>query len=138
SDRTPVIIEAGLAATPCPLALATLELFAAILAAETGNFALRVLATGGVYLGGGLPRRLLPLLKGSGFLARFADKGRLSSLLARMPLHVIVRPNVGLRGAIRWALTLMDNAADASRPGALTSSPGGAPAAGSPWGASRG
>jgi hypothetical protein len=99
---------------------------------------LRILATGGVYLGGGLPRRLLPLLKAPGFLARFADKGRLSSLLARMPLHVIVRPNVGLRGAIRWASALTDSAADASPPNALTLPPEGAPAAGSPWGASRG
>jgi glucokinase len=125
SDRTPVIVAAGLAATPCPLSLATLELFAAMLAAEAGNLALRVLATGGVYLGGGLPRRLLPLLKAPGFLTRFADKGRLSSLLARIPLQVIVRANVGLRGAIRWALT-------------LTSSPCATPSAGSPRRASRG
>jgi len=130
SDRTPVIVEAGLAATPCPLSLATLELFAAILAAEAGNFALRVLATGGVYLGGGLPRRLLPLLKGSGFLARFGRKGRLASLLARTPLHVIIRPNVGLRGAIRWALRLTDSGAGVPPPGGLTVSPAGAPGAG--------
>jgi glucokinase len=103
-DRTPVIVEAGLSAIPCPLCLATLELFAAILAAEAGNLALHVLATGGVYLSGGLPRRLLPLLQRPGFLARFAMKGRLSSMLARIPLAVIVRPNVGLLGAIRYAL----------------------------------
>jgi glucokinase len=103
-DRTPVIVEAGLSARPCPLCLATLELFSAILAAEAGNLALHVLATGGVYLSGGLPRRLLPLLQRSGFLARFALKGRLSPMLARIPLSVIVRPSVGLVGAIRCAL----------------------------------
>jgi glucokinase len=130
NDRTPVIVEAGLAPTPCPLSLATLELFAAILAAEAGNFALRVLATGGVYLGGGLPRRLLPLLKGSGFLARFVGKGRLTALLSRIPLHVIVRPNVGLRGAIRLALTQADSGAGARPSEALTMLPAGAPGAG--------
>jgi glucokinase len=103
-DRTPVIVEAGLSAVPCSLCLATLELFAAILAAEAGNLALHVLATGGVSLSGGLPRRLLPLLQRPEFLARFAQKGRLSSMLARIPLSVIVRPNVGLVGAIRCAL----------------------------------
>lgn len=103
-DRTPVIVEAGLASQPCPLSRATLELFAAILAAEAGNLALRILATGGVYLGGGLPRRLLPLLNRPDFLARFGQKGRLSPLLATIPLHVIVRSGVGLLGASRLAL----------------------------------
>ncbi len=105
-DRTRVIVEAALATSrPCPLSLATLELFTEILAAEAGNLALRVLATGGVYLGGGLPRRMLPLLERPAFLERFARKGRLAPLLAHVPLHVIARPNVGLLGAIRCALT---------------------------------
>jgi glucokinase len=103
-DRTPVIVEAALdTARPCPLSRATVELFAAILAAEAGNTALRVLATGGVYLGGGLPRRLLPVLARTAFLAKFRQKGRLSPLLSRIPLHVIVRPNVGLFGALQYA-----------------------------------
>jgi glucokinase len=116
-DRTPVIVEAGLAPEPCALSRATLELFAAILAAEAGNVALRVLATGGVYLGGGLPRRLLPLLQRADFIARFGQKGRLSSVLAGMPLHVIVRPNVGLLGAIRLALTEAGRGGAAPAPG---------------------
>jgi glucokinase len=103
ADRTPVIIEAGLSSPPCPLCRSTLELFADLLAAEAGNLALRVLATGGVYLGGGLPRRLLPLLRRPEFVVRFREKGRLAPVLARMPVHVIVQPNVGLLGAIRCA-----------------------------------
>jgi glucokinase len=103
-DQTPVIVEAALAAPPCPLSLATVELFAAVLAAEAGNLALRVLATGGVYLGGGLPRRLLPVLTRTSFLDRFRQKGRLSPLLARIPLHVVIQPNVGLYGALQYAL----------------------------------
>jgi glucokinase len=102
-DRTPVIIEAGLSSPRCPLCRSTLELFADLLAAEAGNLALRVLATGGVYLGGGLPRRLLPLLRRPEFVVRFREKGRLAPVLARMPVHVIVQPNVGLLGAIRCA-----------------------------------
>ena len=117
-DRTPVIVEAGLSARPCPLCLATLELFSAILAAEAGNLALHVLATGGVYLSGGLPRRLLPLLQRPGFLARFALKGRLSSMVARIPLSVVVRPNVGLLGAIRYALAEDGDGTDARGPSA--------------------
>jgi glucokinase len=127
-DRTPVIVEAGLAADPCPLCLATLELFAAILAAEAGNLALHVLATGGVYLGGGLPRRLLPLLLRPGFLARFALKGRLAPALTRMPLSVIVRPNVGLLGAIRCAW--MEAGGWTPRQETITPVPAGAPGAG--------
>jgi glucokinase len=104
-DRTPVIVEAALATVDsCPLCRATVELFAAILAAEAGNMALRTLATGGVYLGGGLPRRLLPVLRRPAFLDKFREKGRLSPLLARFPLHVVIRPNIGLFGALRYAL----------------------------------
>jgi glucokinase len=106
-DKTPVIVEAALATVdPCPLSGATVELFAAILAAEAGNMALRTLATGGVYLGGGLPRRLLPILTQPPFLNRFGEKGRLSPLLARFPLHVVIRPNIGLFGALQYALAI--------------------------------
>lgn len=104
-DSTPVIMEAALAhRAPSPLCAATLELFSAILAAEAGNAVLRVLATGGVYLAGGLPRRMLPVLKRPAFIERFRRKGRLSFLLERVPVHVIVRPNVALLGAAHYAL----------------------------------
>lgn len=103
-DPTPVIFGAALdQLQPCPLSMATVELFAAILAAEAGNAALRVLATGGVYLGGGLPRRLLSILNRSAFLERFRRKGRLTPLLSRIPLHVLMRPNVALLGAFHYA-----------------------------------
>lgn len=109
-DATPVIVAAALDPEhPCPLSRASVELLAAILAAEAGNVALRLLATGGVYLGGGLPRRLLPILQRPAFAERFRDKGRLSPLLARAPLHVVNRPNVGLIGAIQCALSIHDD-----------------------------
>jgi glucokinase len=99
-DRSPVIVDAAFdPRTPSALALATLQLFAAILAAEAGNAALRVLATGGVYLGGGMPRRILPLLMQEHFVERFCNKDRMADLLSRVPLHVIVARGVALRGA---------------------------------------
>ena len=105
ADRTPVIVEAALREEEvCPLSRATVRLFADILAAEAGNAALRAVATGGVYLAGGLPRRVLPVLTAPEFLARFRRKGRLAPLLERIPLHVVTRTDVPLLGAMRCAL----------------------------------
>jgi glucokinase len=105
-DQTRVISEAGMAEHErSPLCTATLELFAAILAAEAGNAALRVLATGGVYLCGGMVPPLLPILKQPAFTEIFRSKGRLGELLARVPLHVILQRETALRGAIHYALT---------------------------------
>jgi glucokinase len=105
-DPSPVIVEAAFdERAPSALCVATLELFATILAAEAGNAALRGLATGGVYLGGGMPRRILPLLERESFLERFRAKGRLAGVAERMPLHVIVARGTALRGAAHVALT---------------------------------
>jgi glucokinase len=99
-DRSPVIVEAAFdERVPSALCLATLELFASILAAEAGNAALRGVATGGVYLGGGMPRRVLPLLERPSFIERFRRKGRMSEFVGRIPLHVIVARGTALRGA---------------------------------------
>jgi glucokinase len=99
ADPTPVIIGGALSDRPCPLCRLTLETFASILAAEAGNLALKVLATGGVYLGGGLPRRILSVLKGERFMQTFRRKGRLAGVLDGVPIHVILNPKVGLLGA---------------------------------------
>lgn len=108
-DRSPVIVQAAFdERAPSALCLATLELFASILAAEAGNAGLRGVATGGVYLGGGMPRRVLPLLERASFVERFRRKGRASELVARMPLHVIVARGTALRGAAHVALTEVD------------------------------
>jgi glucokinase len=104
-DRSPVIVDAAFdERAPSALALAAVELFATILAAEAGNAALRVLATGGVYLGGGMPRRILPLLERPSFVERFRQKDRMSDLVGQIPLHVIVARGVALRGAAYVAL----------------------------------
>jgi glucokinase len=81
-----------------------LDLFVSVLGAEAGNLVLRALATGGVYLGGGIAPRILPWLRRPPFLAAFVDKGRLRPLLEYVPVRVIVDDKAGLLGAARRAL----------------------------------
>jgi glucokinase len=104
-DPTPVIANAALdMKPPCPLCVATLETFVSILGAEAGNLALKVVATGGVYLGGGIPPRILPILEKGYFLEAFRAKGRLSDLIAPIPIHVILNPRTALLGAAQHGL----------------------------------
>lgn len=99
-DPTPIIVNAALdESAPCELCVATLNAFVSILGAEAGNLALSVVATGGVYLGGGIPPRILPALENGQFMRAFSDKGRLSELMTRIPVHVILNPKVALMGA---------------------------------------
>ena len=102
-DQTPIIINAALSEQdPSGICVATLKTFASILGAEAGNMALKVLATGGVYLGGGISPRVLPFLESGEFLRAFKNKGRFSNLLASIPVHVILNPKVGLIGAAAY------------------------------------
>ena len=103
-DPTPVIVGAALdPAAPSPLCSATLETFVSILGAEAGNLALKVLATGGVYLAGGIPAKILPALAEARFLQAFRSKGRFSGLLDTVPVHVIVE-QAALLGAASYGL----------------------------------
>jgi glucokinase len=99
ADDTPPIVEAALGSPPDALAHAALELMTDILAAQAGNVALSTLATGGVYLGGGMSPRLLPLLRTPRFLERFRAKGRFGAFMQRVPLHVILHKRAALLGA---------------------------------------
>ena len=104
-DPTPVIVSAALdRERSCDLCISTLDVFVSILGAEAANLALKVLATGGVYLGGGIPPRILPFLQKGLFLESFRRKGRLSDLPVHMPVHVILNPKVALLGAARYGL----------------------------------
>ncbi len=106
SDPTPIIVKAGLAKT-AEICTATVQLFVDILAGEASNMALKVLATGGVFLGGGIPPRLLNLLQTDRFISRFGDKGRFTALLQNMPLQVICNPQTALLGAAWGGLDLL-------------------------------
>jgi len=104
-DPNPVIVEAALGdERQCELCVATLEAFVSILGTEAGNMALNLLATGGVYLGGGIPPRILPALEDGLFLQEFQAKGRMSDLMTRIPDHVILNPKVALMGAACYGL----------------------------------
>lgn len=104
-DITPAIIDAALAETsPCRLCRDTLAMFVALLGAESGNLALKTMATGGLYLGGGIPPRILPVLKGDGFMKAFTGKGRLSELMADIPVHVVLNSGASLLGAASEAM----------------------------------
>lgn len=106
ADRTPLIMNAALARpAPCTLCTATLDTFVEILGAEAGNMALKVLATGGVYLGGGIPPRILAVLDNGRFIAAFRRKGRFADLLGRVPVHVITT-RAALIGAARYGLAM--------------------------------
>lgn len=88
----------------CPMCVQTLEIFVACLGAEAANMALKTMATGGVYLGGGIPTKLLSRIQSVGFLHAFTDKGRLSSLMESMPVMVILNDQAALYGAGYYAL----------------------------------
>jgi glucokinase len=104
TDRTPLILQAGLEdPSGNPLAAAALELFVAALADEASNLALKVLSTGGVYLAGGIPRRVLPRLTDDAFMRTFVNKGRFGEMLRTMPVHVVMT-QAALLGAAQYGL----------------------------------
>jgi glucokinase len=82
-----------------PLCVEALDLFASIYGAEAGNLALKAVAVGGVYVGGGIAPKVRAKLEAGGFMAAFRDKGRFSSLLASIPVRLALDPRAPLLGA---------------------------------------
>jgi glucokinase len=108
-DRTPPIVSAAQETeNPDPLSRAALNMFVSLMGSEAGNLALAVLATGGVYIAGGMAQRTLPGRSDhqQRFLSGFHDKGRLTPLLASVPIHLIREP-IALAGAAYSALNDM-------------------------------
>lgn len=104
-DPTALIVTAALD-NKAQLCIDTLRLFVSILGAEAGNLALKVMAMGGVYLGGGIPLRIISVLKKGTFMEAFCRKGRLSELMSRIAVYVILEPRVALIGAAFRGLEL--------------------------------
>jgi glucokinase len=103
NQPTPVIVSVALEES-AEICVKTLDLFMEILGGEAANLALKVLATGGIYIGGGIPPRILPQLASSHFMDVFRSKGRFSEMMATIPVYVIRNPKVALYGAAYEAL----------------------------------
>lgn len=106
-DPGRALAEAAIAGSDAS-AVEALDLFTRAYGAVAGNVALMLLSTGGLYLGGGIAPRILPLLERGGFLDAFHAKGRYDGLLERMAVRVILDDTCALRGAARFALTRLE------------------------------
>ncbi|MBI1278288.1 MAG: glucokinase [Anaerolineaceae bacterium] len=102
-----IISEAALSHSS-ELCMNTLNTFVSILGAECGNMALKTLAFGGVYLGGGIPPKILEKLKDGSFIAAFLNKGRFASTLIKIPVYVILKEEPGLFGAACYAKVMQN------------------------------
>ena len=102
-DPTPVIVTAAVN-KQANICIATLDLFLDILGSECSNMAVKVLSTGGIYLGGGIPPRIIPQLQAGRFMANMTDKGRFSKMMQDMPVNVILNAKAGLLGAAYYGL----------------------------------
>jgi glucokinase len=85
------------------ICLETLQIFTSAFGAEAGNVALKVLAMGGIYLGGGIAPKILKTMQDGQFLQAFLDKGRLSPLLETVPVRIILDDSCALLGAAAYA-----------------------------------
>lgn len=83
-----------------------LDIFVSVIGAYAGNLALTLMATGGVYLGGGIPPKILPRLQNELFIRAFRSKGRLSHVVERIPVYVVLSLHAQLIGAASCAATL--------------------------------
>jgi glucokinase len=102
------VIDKHAADGSCPLCISTMDLFVRTLGSEASNLALKTMATGGVFLGGGIPPKILPLLRRPLFLESFLSKGRLRPLLETMPINVVLNDETALLGSAKKALRMLE------------------------------
>ena len=100
-DRNAVISRLGVAGED-PLCAEVVRFFVELYGAETGNLALKSLATGGVFIGGGIGPKILPALQNGRFIQAFKAKGRFSALLDKIPVKLSLNPRTPLLGAINY------------------------------------
>lgn len=97
-DAAAAVSEAALSGRDA-LADRALDLFVAVYGTQAGNFALTCLATGGIYIAGGVAPHICARLLAGPFLAAFCDKGPMASLMETLPVTLVLNPQVGLKGA---------------------------------------
>ena len=116
-DRAAVISRFGLGTPePDPLCAEALRLFVRIYGSESGNLAIQYVATGGLYVAGGIAAKILPALRRPEFLESFDDKPPMEDLLSRIPVWVVREPRLGLYGAAAAAYrTAMDTERPSSK-----------------------
>jgi len=102
TDASAVISRAALE-NRCELCVKALDMFVSFYAAEAGNLALKIMALGGVFLGGGIAPKIAGKLKQPMFMKSFANKGRMSALLESIPVSIILNDLTALMGAARCA-----------------------------------
>ena len=85
-----------------PLAVRALDLFITVYGEFVGNMALTTLSRGGVYIAGGIARKIAAKLGDGSFVRAFTDKGRFADLLRRYPVHIVTDPKIGLKGALNY------------------------------------
>jgi glucokinase len=102
ADIAPAMTAAGMAGT-CASCREALQIFVSVYGAEAGNLALRTVATGGVYVGGGIAPKILPALEDGRFIDAFRNKPPMADLLATIPVYVILNTQTGLLGAAVYA-----------------------------------
>jgi len=110
-DASAVISRAGLAEA-CDLCVEALNWYVSLYGAETGNLALKMMATGGMYLGGGVAPKIIRKLQEDAFRAAFLTKGRMQPLLESIPIQVIMNDKTALLGAARVAARINSVAAE--------------------------
>jgi glucokinase len=116
-DPGKVVTQTGLSGE-ADICRDALDIFTSIYGAEAGNLALKLLATGGVYIGGGIAPKILPKLEDGAFLRAFHAKGRLRSVLEKIPVKVILNDHAALLGAARVALGMARRRLSAVSPSA--------------------
>jgi glucokinase len=117
-NASPLLAELDEAALPAevsrrgldgsdPHCVDALDLFVTIYGSAAANLALQCVATGGVFLGGGIPSKILPAFDQPAFMEAFRNKAPMTRLLERMPVAVVLNRQTGLLGAAVYGASLI-------------------------------
>ena len=114
-DPSAAISKSALEGTS-PICVQALDIFVSLYGAEAGNLALKVLATGGIYVGGGIAPKIIRKLSSTAFMKAFSAKGRIGGLLKNIPVRVITNDKTALLGAGRVAALSTVQVARSAKP----------------------